>query len=281
MVVLWNTNKHSLQVKTMKKLIFQGASILLLFFIIWLALSQVDWINIFQINQVTDKTEEKLGDKIWEVIQQSEKEIRNVHVVNSVDSIINHVCKENNIAREKLNVHILENSDINAFALPNGHLIIYSGLILNADNEEELAGVICHEIAHIELNHIMKKLVKEVGLSVLISMTTGNGGAEIIKETARMLSSTAFDRSLERDADIKAVDYMVNAKINPESFANFLYKISISESGSSQYLNWINTHPDSKERSAYIIEYSKGKYSDHSPILTAEQWENVKTELEN
>jgi predicted Zn-dependent protease len=145
----------------MKKLIVQGAAILLLFFTIWFALSQIDWINIFKINQVTDKTEEKLGDKLWEVIQQSEKEIRNARVVNSVDSIINHVCKENNIDREKLKIHILENSDINAFALPNGHLIIYSGLIVNSDNQEELAGVICHEIAHIELNHIMKKLVKE------------------------------------------------------------------------------------------------------------------------
>jgi predicted Zn-dependent protease len=77
---------------------------------------------------------------------------------------------------------VLNNDEINAFALPNGHLIVYSGLILNSDNQEELIGFICHEIAHIALNHIMKRLVKEIGTSVLISMTTGNGGSEIIKE---------------------------------------------------------------------------------------------------
>ena len=100
--------------------------------------------------------------------------------------------------REIIKVHVLNKDEINAFALPNGHLIIYSGLINNSGNQEELTGVICHEIAHIELNHVMKKLIKEIGLSVLISMTTGKGGSEIIKETAKMLSSSAFDRKLEK-----------------------------------------------------------------------------------
>ena len=264
----------------MKKLLIQGVVVILSFIGSWVALKQIDWVDVFRINRVTDQTEQKLGDKFWEVFQQSEKEIQNVHVVNSLDSIVQTICKANNIDQDRLKIHILEKSDINAFALPNGHLVVYSGLILNSDNPEELAGVISHEIAHIELNHVMKKLVKEIGLSVLISMTTGNGGAEIIKETARMLSSTAFDRGLEKDADIKAVEYLVKAKINPEPFANFLYKLSITESNSMQYFDWINTHPDSKERSEYIIQYSKSKQADYLPVLTKEQWSRAKTELE-
>ena len=174
---------------------------------------------------------------------------------------------------------MLNKDEINAFALPSGHLIVYSGLIINSDNQEELIGVICHEIAHIELNHVMKKLVKEIGLSVLISITTGNGGSEIIKETAKILSSTAFDRSLEKEADIKAVDYLVNAKVNPEPFANFLYKLSNKEHDATEYLTWISTHPDLKERAKYIIEYSKNKLTDYEPILSIETWEKLKVEL--
>lgn len=89
---------------------------------------------------------------------------------------------------------------MNAFSLPDGHLIVFSGLILNSDSPEELAGVVGHELAHIELNHVMKKLVKEVGLSTLISLITGNSGSDMIKETAKTLSLTAFDRNLEKDA---------------------------------------------------------------------------------
>jgi predicted Zn-dependent protease len=242
----------------MKKLLIQGVVVILSFIGSWFALKQIDWVDVFRINRVADQTEQKLGDKFWEVFQQSEKEIQNVHVVNSVDSIVQAICKANSIDQDRLKIHILEKTDINAFALPNGHLVVYSGLILNSDNPEELAGVIGHEIAHIELNHVMKKLVKEIGLS-----------------------STAFDRGLEKDADMTAVDYLIKAKINPEPFANFLYKLSTTKSNSIEYFDWINTHPDSKERSEYIIQYSNGKSTDYLPILSADQWNRTKAEMEN
>ena len=229
MVVIWFIDKLNLQTKIMKKLITQGLLTILLFFGTWYALIQIDWVHIFKVQQVTDKTEEKLGELFWEVFKQSEKEIRNTYVVNPVDSIVTHICKANNIDRYKLKIHVIEKDEINAFALPNGHLVIYSSLILNSDNQEELAGVIGHEIAHIEMNNVLKILVKEIGLSVLISMTTGNRGAEVVKETIKMLSSSKFDRSLEKEADIKAVDYLVSANINPEPFADFLYKLSDSD----------------------------------------------------
>ncbi|MBM3411058.1 MAG: M48 family metallopeptidase [Bacteroidetes bacterium] len=263
----------------MRRIILQGLMTILLFFGTWYALTQIDWIKIFKVKQVTVKTEQKLGELFWEVFKKSEIEMNNAHVLHSIDSIVSHICKANKIDRGKLKVHVLNKEDINAFALPNGHLIIYSGLILNSDNQEELAGVISHEIAHIELNHVMKKLVKEIGLSVLISMTTGNSGTEVIKETAKMLSSSAFDRNLEKEADIKAVDYMLNANVNPEPFADFLYKLSETEHESTKYLTWISTHPDSKERAEYIIEYSKAKGTEFKPILTNETWGKLKITL--
>ncbi len=265
----------------MKRTIIQGTITVVLFFGTWFGLNHIDWVSVFKVQQVTDKTEQKLGELFWEVFKKTEKEITNELVINSMDSIVTLICKSNNIDREKIKVHILNKDEINAFALPNGHLIVFSGLILNSDNQEELAGVISHEIAHIELNHVMKKLVKEIGLSVLISMTTGNGGLEAIKETAKILSSSAFDRSLEKEADIKAVDYLVNAKINPQPFANFLYKLSDKEDEATKYLTWISTHPDSKERAEYIIEYNKGKLTDYKPVLSNETWVKLKAELKD
>ena len=265
----------------MKKPIIQGLITIILFIGTWYTLTQIDWMKTLKVQQITDKTEQKLGDLFWEFFKKSEQEIKNTHVVNSIDSIISQVCKANKIDKNKLKVHVLNKDDINAFALPNGHLIIYSGLILSSDNQEELAGVICHEIAHIQLNHVMKKLVKEIGLSVLISMTTGNSGSEVIKETAKLLSSSAFDRSLEKEADIEAVNYLVNANINPQPFADFLYKLSDSEHEASKYFTWISTYPDSKERAEYIIEYSKDKLTNYKSILSNETWEKLKAALKN
>lgn len=281
MVVLRFIDKRNLQIITMKKIIIQGAITVILFFGTWFVLTQIDWVKVFKVQQISVKTEQKLGELFWELFKKTEREIDNKLTVNSIDSIVNHICKSNNIVREKTKVHVLNKDEINAFALPNGHLIIFSGLILNSDNQEELAGVICHEIAHIELNHVMQKLVKEIGLSVLISMTTGDVGTEIIKETAKILSSSAFDRSLEKEADIKAVDYLVRAKVNPEPFANLLYKLSENEHEATKYLTWISTHPDSKERAEYISEYSKGKFTDFKPILSNETWSQLKEVLKD
>lgn len=264
----------------MKKIILQALVTLAIFFGIWFAFNQIDWVKIMKVQQATDKTEEKLGTLFWDIFKKTEVEITDKETLKTLDSIVTHICKSNKIERAKIKVHILYNEEVNAFALPNGHLVIFSGLILNAENQEELAGVICHEIAHIELNHVMKKLVKEIGLSVLISMTTGNGNGEVVKETAKILSSTAFDRSLEKEADLKAVDYLVQAKINPEPFANFLYKLSENEHEVMKYMTWISTHPDSKERAEYIIEYSHGKSSDFKSIISNETWNQLIEDLE-
>ncbi|SMO61060.1 Peptidase family M48 [Saccharicrinis carchari] len=243
-----------------------------MFFSTWFVLAQVDWMSVLEVQKTTDKTEEKLGELYLELFKKTGAEIDNPFVNHAIDSIVNTICRDNYIDRESIKVHLLRSDEINAFALPNGHLLIYSGLILAADNQDQLGGVICHEIAHIQLNHVMKKLVKEVGLSALVSMTMGKGGAEIMKETAKLLSSSAFDRSLEKEADIKAIDYLINAKINPEPFANFLYKLSDNEFAAMKYQSWISTHPDSKQRAGYIIDNIKNQPTKYEPVLTAGTW---------
>lgn len=262
----------------MKKVVIQGLSIVILFFAIFFGLKQIDWVSVFKVQKMTDQTEEKLGELFWDVYKKTASENKDPFVVSVIDSIVTKICVTNAIDRKSITIHVLNKDDVNAFAIPNGHLIVYSGLILASDNPEELSGVLAHEIAHIELHHVMKKLVKEVGLSVLISMTTGSGG-EIVKETAKMLSSSAFDRSLEKEADLKAVDYLFKAKINPEPFANFLYKLADKEHEAMKYLTWASTHPDSKERAIYINEYSKSKKVKYEAVISTSTWSVLLTKL--
>ena len=105
----------------------------------------------------------------------------------------------------------------------------------------------------------MNKLVKEIGLSVLISMSTGNGNAETIKAAIKQLSSSAYDRKLETEADLAAVDYLIKAGIDPKPFANFIYRLPDKSKNLPHQIYWISTHPESKERAEKIIERIKGK----------------------
>ncbi len=262
----------------MRNIFFQGISIVFIFLLTLFLMSRIDWMKIFKVKEASDKTEEKLGDLFWEYFKRSDQEVTDNIIYYSVDSILVKICEANNIDRSLIKLHVLRSSEINAFAMPDNHMVVYTGLIDNCDTPEELAGVIGHELAHINERHVMKKLVKEIGLSVLISISTGNAGGEIVREIARTMSSSAYDRTLEKEADLMSIKYLNKAKINPEGLANFLYKISDADVPS--FLTWLSTHPDSKERAAYIIDQLHDSDVKYKPALTSETWEKIQAKLD-
>jgi predicted Zn-dependent protease len=261
----------------MKKIILQLLILVFAFFATWYLLRQVDWISIFRIRQLGKTTEEKLGDLIWELQLSHEKEITKPEVIHALDSVLIRICKANEIERKDIKLHIMRSEEINAFALPNRYLIVNSQLIQDCENPQELSGVLAHELAHMELNHVMKKLVQELGISAILSVTNGKD-ITIVKNMAKTLSSSAYSRSIEQEADLKAADYLVKSEIHPKYLANFLFRLS-DHSSASKYLTWISTHPESEERAAYLVESIGKKSVVETPVLTAITWNKLKTEL--
>jgi beta-barrel assembly-enhancing protease len=260
--------------------LFQGLIVLILFFGLFLGLSQINYSKIFEIEKRTTSAEQNIGDLIWEEIQDSENEVLNDSIVKTLDKLILPICEANDIERDSLKVHIVEKDEVNAFALPNNHLVVFTGLITDCKKQEALQGVIGHEIAHIENNHVMKKLSKEIGLSVLLSATTGGKGGEIIKEILSTLSSSAYDRTLEKEADLESVKYLLNADINPEPLADFMFELA-QEHEIPKGLEWVSSHPESEARAKYILEYLKGKKYKKTQTLTQKEWDDYKIQIKN
>ncbi|MBL7848205.1 MAG: M48 family metallopeptidase [Cyclobacteriaceae bacterium] len=257
------------------KLFLKFLLLVALFFASWFVLRQVDWVTLLKVKQMTRTTEEKLGNLFWEMLDQTEDIDHSQEVAGTIDSLLTHLCKANAIDREKIKLHVVDKDMVNAFTLPDAHLVILTGLVNESENEAELLGVIAHELAHVEKNHVMKKLVKEIGLSVLISMTQGGSG-ETVRQAMQLLTSSAYDRELEREADLTAVDFLIKAEVDPEPFANFLYRLSENEEHIPRQVFWITTHPDSKERAENIINYMKGRDIHKKSILTPEEWGKLK-----
>ena len=138
----------------LNKTIFQGLVIVIAFFGMWFGLSQLDFVKFFEIEKHTTSAENKIGDLIWDQIQETEDVITNDSVVKGLDKLILPICKSNDIERDSLKVHIVEKDEVNAFALPNNHLVVYTGLIIDCKKQEALQGVLGHEIAHIEKNDV-------------------------------------------------------------------------------------------------------------------------------
>lgn len=238
----------------MKKSLFQALIVILIFAGIFYGLSQVNWMKLFRIEKVTDVLEKQLGDMVW--ADMGKNSIESGPAYQKLDSILTTICQGNGLKREEIKLHLMEDAEVNAFALPDHHMVVYTGLIKEAKSNDEIAGVLAHEIAHMELKHVMKKLLKQVGYTILISITTGDAGGEVVKEVLGLLTSSAYDRSLEKDADLKAVEYLKNAKLNVKAFADFLYRLGEENEGPVN-LTWISTHPDPKKRAEYILKEAK------------------------
>lgn len=253
------------------KTIFQGLIIAIAFFGIWFALCHVDFVNFFQIEKHTTAAENKIGDMIWDQIQENENVVTNESIVKTLDKLILPICKANTIELDSLKIHIVEKDEVNAFALPNNHLVVYTGLIIDCKKQEALQGVLGHEIAHIEKKHVIKKLSKEVGLSVLLSAASGGKGSEILKGIFKTLSSTAYDRTLEKEADMESVKYLLKANINPEPMADFMHELAQKQDTPAGF-GWVSTHPESEERAKYILDYLKGKKFQKKQTINDTDW---------
>lgn len=262
----------------MQKVSLQFLAALFIFFALWFSLSKVPFIDRDQIKKVDSVTEKKLGELILKAIEISDKKIRSRKLNGVIDTIKNLICNAQGIDPNSIKIYVLQKEDVNAFALPDRQIVVYSGLINYSKNPEEVAGVLAHELGHIEKKHVMKKLIKELGLTMIITLAGKNGGFEIVKDAARTLSSSAFDRKQEEEADDFAFDTMVKANADPENLANFLFRMS-KESGSiPEELVWISTHPDTKERAAEILIKKKDAKINATPLVKS-SWSDIQSLL--
>ncbi len=260
------------------KLVFKLTALVIVFVVCWLALAQINWMQVLEVRRTSDNVEEKITEMIKESIERSEEVIKDDEIQSVIDSLVKRITIANTMYGEELTVLVVDNPQINAFALPDNHIIIYSGLIKAGDKPEALGGVIAHELAHIRLNHVMKKLVKEVGISVLFSMTS-NGSGEVLKQVTQTLTSSAYDRTLEEDADEKAFQYLISADVDPAPLADFFYGLSLEEPSFASKLQWLNTHPQTKERAEIIIDKLSDTKHEFLPLLGDSTWVSLKENI--
>lgn len=144
---------------------------------------------------------------------------------------------------ETLQLYLAERADVNAFAAPGGIVVVFSGLMVRAGSAEEVAGVLAHEIAHVELRHSIRQLVKAAGLRVIVSALAGDYSA-LGGWTAR-LGELKFSRDAEREADARALQRLADARIDAQGMLRFFGTLTASETTSPMVLS---THPATAER---------------------------------
>ncbi|MEL6970588.1 MAG: M48 family metallopeptidase [Bacteroidota bacterium] len=135
---------------------------------------------------------------------------------------------------------------LNAFATPGGYIYVYTGLIKFLDSEDELAGVMGHEIAHSAQRHSTQQMTKAYGLQVLLSVVTGRSNPGMIEQIALGLASLNFSREHETEADAYSVEYLCGTSYNAAGAAGFFRKME--GSGGSRPPEFMSTHPNPGNR---------------------------------
>lgn len=178
--------------------------------------------------------------------------------------------------------YISSSPEINAFALPGGHIVFNMGALKVAKSGSELLGVAAHELAHVTERHVMRNLLQGVGTFVVLQAFWGDftGLIAVIADQGVFLLNQSFSRAMETEADTKAFDYLTDAKIDPRGMAKFFQHILdqshiLGDAGKKieKPIEFLSTHPDTQSR----IDDINSKYS----ALDEETRKRFSTDLES
>ncbi|HUQ35421.1 MAG TPA: M48 family metallopeptidase [Aestuariivirga sp.] len=178
-----------------------------------------------------------------------------------------------------LRVRVYDIPIMNAFALPGGHVVLTRGLLREASDPGEVAGVLAHEIGHVSHHHPEAQMIRIAGMQVLISVATGTSGGNDAGSLAGLAAILKSSRDAEREADAYAVAMLTAARLDPMALKHFLEKI-LEEEGrfSGRILSNLgtvfSTHPVTTERIAQIEPLPDGVAL--RPPLSDAQWKDLK-----
>jgi len=218
---------------------------------------------------LTREEEIELGKQAASEVEKEYKLYDNKDILDKVDKIGKTIAAVSDDPSLPWTFKVVISDEVNAFTLPGGFVYLTTGLISFVSTDDELAGVIAHEIAHAARHHFIKlaeqqaKTEKQIAPFLLAALLGAKGsdfeniylGLQLI-EIAKMHS---YGQALEEDADLSGAKYLIRAgKYNPAGILTFLEKLArMEERGVKQELGILQTHPYAKERVSALLSFLK------------------------
>ncbi len=227
----------------------------------------MSWLN----GALTHQQERRIGLMMLPVLTPDLAPIKAAQESKSLSAVLKiaQVLRESNpdLKDIEFDIHISPSTDINAFALPGGIIVMNQGLLQRAQTAEEVAGVLAHEMAHVERRHTFKSLANRLGYLgglVLLSTIIGTDAAIVIAKGADLVS-LKHSRDDEREADAQGLRFLSNAKVDGSGMISFFKKLHDTEEavmgGAGKTVNhslqFLSTHPLSSERVQRLEELLK------------------------
>ena len=237
------------------------------------------------VNFYSIEKEIALGKQLANEVERQAKIINDPVISEYVNRVGQNLVR-NSDAKVPFTIKVIDSEEVNAFALPGGFFFVNSGLILKADNEAELAGVMAHEIAHVAARHGTRQATRgEIASLATIPLIFMGGwagyGAYQAASVLVPIGFLKFSRAFESEADMLGLEYMYKTGYDPTAFVDFFEKIETLEKRKPGTMSKVfSTHPltDDRIKAAQknIQEILKAK---PEYVLNTSEFNDVKSRL--
>lgn len=236
-------------------------------------------------NWVSLEKEVALGAQIAAEFEQTARLVEDPVIAEYVDRIGQDIVKHSD-AKVPFHIKVVDSDEVNAFAFPGGYFYLNKGLILAADNESELAGVMAHEISHVTARHATERMSKGqyLQLAAIPALFVGGYWAQMGIQNALGLGINlelmGITRESEREADKLGIQYLWNTGYDPNAFVSFFEKMQEKEESQPGGLaGWFRTHPSTEDRICAALDEQRYLPEKDYYIINTSEFDRVKARL--
>jgi Zn-dependent protease with chaperone function len=227
--------------------------------------------------------DEAIGEAVWEQMDLGGPEVDDPLVRAAIRSILDRLQPFAEIPEAEFEFKVVEQDIANAFALPGGYFVVFTGLITRSDSPEQVAGVIAHEMAHVTRRHGLRRIAHSIGMwagvSILFGSTDALTGAAL--DLFTLASVNSYSQDQETDADLEGARMLLAAGIDPQGLAQFFSLMKEEYGDVPDALAWTSTHPQHEDRIAAIEDYVD-EFGDGRDYISLDlDWAAVKAALES
>ena len=231
------------------------------------------------------ETDIKMGRQYAQMVDSSSKLISDPVITEYVNRIGQNLVR-NSDAQVPFTFKVIDSDVINAFSLPGGFVYINTGIIMAADEEAELAGVMAHEIAHVCARHATRQMTRSqyAGLATIPLIFVGGGIGYAVYNAAGLglpIAFMSFQRSFEAEADYLGLQYDYKTGYDPQAFISFFEKVQAEEKKKPGFMDkTFSSHPQTPDR----IEASQKEIATILParpeyVVSTSEFDDVKARL--
>lgn len=243
---------------------------------LWLGM---DAIVELAVGRIPPEWEKQLGQMVLQDALAGQTVVREGPVVEAVQAITTRLTDQIPNSPYQFTVTVVRSPVVNAFALPGGPIVVFTGLIKEASGPEEVAGVLGHEINHVLQRHGMERIVKTLGIVAVAAIVLGDqqGLLALAKELGVQMITLKFNRDQETEADATGLRLLHKARVDPAGMIAFFARLAQSEK-ERQRVELLSTHPMSAAR-AERLKAGLAALPKFLPEPFAFEWEKVEASL--